>query len=185
MYITHAHNTYIIWMETMFDFPNTFNDEHRYDKYSLTLYLLPAIDIPYSYVIKRMRLYLHRKWTCAYKRAVHNNEVCLYYMYLNTEHAQLQVAEGTKWIITNHASTFIYGILSDMHLTASVCDSRKMCVYKRICAYNVSTVCTTDIYTHTTNIWMSLTSTFKRCAVEVKCRDWLPPSMEMLQRVQR
>ena len=32
------------------------------------------IIIPYSRVIRRMRLYLHRKRICAYKRAVPNKE---------------------------------------------------------------------------------------------------------------
>ena len=55
---------------------------------------------------------------CTYKPAAPNNKVCLY---LNIEHARPLVAKCVQEIIiANHAPKFIYVLISDMRLTASV-----------------------------------------------------------------
>ena len=52
--------------------------------------LLPLQCIPYSRVIRRMRLYLHRKRICAYKRAAPNPFV----------HKSLQNYNDFVWTVT-------------------------------------------------------------------------------------
>ena len=58
------------------------------------------MQIPYSRVIRRMRLYLHRKRICAYKRAAPNKEQRLYVRRVRVYIARARQMQTTPYIIT-------------------------------------------------------------------------------------
>ena len=60
----------------------------------------PLSLLPYSRVIRRMRLYLHRKRICAYKRAAPNKEQCLNSSTCQVHAYSARPMQTTPYIIT-------------------------------------------------------------------------------------